>query len=298
MNIGKLAKQNDSFSQSYFEEKLIDSVKRHELSEVPIVSLLSGGLDSGIIVSNSNTKKTYTVGLPTNNEFQGAANTAKTISVELESLEVSADEMELSWRNLTKMKGEPLSVPNEALIYLICKRMKPEEKVVLTGEGADELLFGYDKIFWWAVTNENFDWENFISRYGYSDTIKPTKRFIDFVDREREGKLLIEFLEDFFHKFHLPGLLRRMDFASMAASKEARVPFVDTKLIEYCYRLPSEYKINKRMSKIPIRNFAEKGLYHALNAKKVGFSASRNSVSNKMSEYKFFQKIVMEELSW
>ena len=76
------------------------------------MSLLSGGLDSGIIVSNSNTKKTYTVGLPTNNEFQGAANTAKTISVELESLEVSADEKELSWRKLTKMKGEPLSVTN------------------------------------------------------------------------------------------------------------------------------------------------------------------------------------------
>ena len=49
--------------------------------------------------------------------------------------------MELSWRNLTKIKSEPLSVPNEALIYLICKQMKSEEKVILTGEGADELPF-------------------------------------------------------------------------------------------------------------------------------------------------------------
>ena len=135
--------------------------------------------------------------------------------------------------------------------------MKSEEKVILTGEGADELLFGYDNIFWWAITNKNFDWQNFINRYWYSKTIKPTKRFVDYVDMEREGKSLIDFLEDFFYKFHLPGLLRRMDFASMAASKK-RVPFVDTKLIEYCYRLPSKFKINKSMSKIPIRNLQKK----------------------------------------
>ena len=138
--------------------------------------------------------------------------------------------------------------------------MKSEEKVILTGEGADELLFGYDNIFWWAITNKNFDWQNFINRYGYSKTIKPTKRFVDYVDMEREGKSLIDFLEDFFYKFHLPGLLRRMDFASMAASKEARVPFVDTKLLEYCYRLPANLRLTKVCQKFQLESFRKKTL--------------------------------------
>ena len=58
-------------------------------------------------------------------------------------------------------------------------------------------LFGYDNIFWWAITNKNFDWQNFINRYGYSKTIKPTKRFVDYVDMEREGKSLIDFFRRF-----------------------------------------------------------------------------------------------------
>ena len=47
-----------------------------------------------------------------------------------------------------------------------------------------------------------------------------------------DGSSGIDAVEDFFFIVHLPGLLRRMDFASMAASREARVPFADRRLVE------------------------------------------------------------------
>ena len=110
---------------------------------------------------------------------------------------------------------------------------------------------------------------------------------------------MFDFVEDFFYQVHLPGLLRRMDFASMAASKEARVPFVDKNLISYMYRRSSDIKINDSESKIPLRLFAKKlGLHGALERKKIGFSAQANKELTRQEDYKKFQQIIMETLGW
>ena len=79
-------------------------------------------------------------------------------------------------------------------------------------------------------------------------------RFFDWIETLKANKNNIEFLEDFFLQFHLTGLLRRMDFASMAASKEARVPFVNKDLISYMYRLNPILKINQDESKFLLDN--------------------------------------------
>ena len=107
---------------------------------------MSGGIDSAIIARLSKISNFYTVGLNNNNEFNDAEETAKSINKNL--IKISLDKYELInlWKKLTKLRGEPLSLPNEGLIFKVCKSMKNNEKVVLTGEGADELLFGYDRI--------------------------------------------------------------------------------------------------------------------------------------------------------
>jgi asparagine synthase (glutamine-hydrolysing) len=90
-----------------------------------------------------------------------------------------------------------------------------------------------------------------------------------------------------------------MDFASMAASKEARVPFVSKQLINYMYRRPSDIKINSSESKLPLRVMAAKlGLKGALNRKKIGFSAQIEKNNSRFGEYAEFQKIVLEALKW
>jgi len=286
------------FNQEKFEDLLTNSVKAHELSDVENVSLLSGGLDSALISALSSIEKCYTVGLVQNNEFLGAEDTAQYLQRDLIKVSLHEDELLEAWQYLTRLRGEPIGLPNEGLIYHVCKAMNPNQKVVLTGEGADELLFGYDGIYRWALGNGPLEPGSFLSRYGYSPVVA-TERLIDYVNDLMRKKQAIDFVEDFFYQLHLPGLLRRMDFASMAASKEARVPFVDKALVAYMYRQSAQIKIDNEHSKIPLRVFAKKlGLNGALNRKKIGFSAQLNQAASRYDDYGSFQKIVLESLKW
>ena len=287
------------FSQEEFEELLQRSVVQHEMSDVKNVSLLSGGLDSAIITALSTVSQSYCVGMDDNNEFMGAKESAAVLGRKINTVSVSHADIKKTWQNLAILRGEPLSVPNEAMIYTICRTMRFDEKVVLTGEGADELLFGYDNIYRWAVLNSWRGVDEFLKKYCYAEKLELTDRLMDYIETLRNGKTLINFVEDFFYKFHLPCLLRRMDFASMAASKEARVPFVNKQIVNYLYRRPFEIKINHAESKIPLRKIAKKmGLDGALERKKIGFSAQAKTGVSRFEEYSEFQSIILEALKW
>lgn len=292
---------NDAdFDQETIETLLRESVRGHEQSDVDNVCLLSGGIDSSIIAALSNTRRAYTVGLPQNNEFDAAAETAAQLGKELVKVEVTEQTLIDSWKTLISLRGEPLSVPNEGLIYMVCKAMQPAEKVVLTGEGADELFFGYDRIFRMAgAEGVPFTRDDFYKLYCYSNNLKHVPRLEALIDDMWRGKSNIEFIEDFFLTVHLPGLLRRMDGASMAASKEARVPFVATQMAHYMYRRPTNIKIDINASKIPLRKFAARlNLNGALSRPKVGFSSTLVSQVTRSEEYYFFQKLNLEMLGW
>ena len=142
-----------AFDQAELNELVRVSVSAHEMGDVPVVSLLSGGLDSAIVTGLSTVHKTYCVGLAGNNEFDGAAETAAQLGKSVERVQLAAEDLPRVWRELSVLRGEPLAVPNEALIYRVCKAMATDEKVLLTGEGADELFFGYDNIYRWSPTS-------------------------------------------------------------------------------------------------------------------------------------------------
>jgi len=293
----RLAASDEPYSQERFEELMDEAIRMHEMSDVRNVSLLSGGLDSAVITAVSSVSACYTIGLPGNSEINEASETAKQLGRQIVALELSPEEMVSTWRDLTVLRGEPIGVPNEAMIYAICRKMEPDEKVVLTGEGADELLFGYDQIFRWASEGNWQGTDEFLRRYGYSTMAVPTDRLRHYTETLRGDKTTLQFVEDFFFGLHLPGLLRRMDFASMAASKEARVPFVTKALVNYMYRRPGEIKISPQESKIPLRRYAQRlGLVGALHRKKIGFSATIGPAKNKYDEYSHFQSIVTAQL--
>ena len=294
-----LQRRSDEFDAAGFETALREIVQQHELSDVANVGLLSGGIDSAIVMALSHTTRAYSVGLDGANEFAGAADTARQLDREL--CTVGLDEATLAghWRTLAQLRGEPLAVPNEGLIYAACRAMGHDEKVVLTGEGADELLFGYDRIYRWALQTPRPDLPAFLARYGYSDTEPPTPRLLDLLRGLAEGKRTIDFVEDFFFTVHLPGLLRRMDFASMAASKEARVPFADRRLVELCYRAAPAHRLDANHSKLPLRRLLERlGLTGPLARAKIGFSATPNPHLSRYAEYRGFQDLMLKELAW
>lgn len=292
--------ETSDYDQDELESLIADSIRCHELSDVENVCLLSGGIDSSLITALSSARRAYTVGLPDNNEFESAADTALKLGKELVRVEVTTDALIDAWRTLINLRGEPLSVPNEGLIYLVCKSMQRNEKVVLTGEGADEVFFGYDRVFRVAADKERpMSRDDFFKLYAYSPLGINAPRLVELVEEMWKGKSNIEFVEDFFLTVHLPGLLRRMDGASMAASKEARVPFVANKLVQYMYRRSPSIKISLHESKIPLRDFASRlGLQGPLNRPKIGFSSTFNKQASRMDEYELFRKFNMEALGW
>ncbi|WP_432415063.1 asparagine synthase (glutamine-hydrolyzing) [Chromohalobacter israelensis] len=288
---------DEEFSLPQCETLLNDAIKAHSISDFKAVSLLSGGIDSALISQLSDVSTCYSVGLASNNEFHGAKKTAREIKKHLITKELKEHELIDLWKMLTKLRGEPISLPNEGLIYAVCCAMEKDEKVVLSGEGADELFFGYDKIFRWASREKNINLHETIQMYSYSHR-QPTERAMHYLHDLSTGKKPIDFIEDMFYQLHLPGLLRRVDFSSMAASKEVRVPFVSKDFISYVYRLPKEIKISSQESKIPLRRIAEKtGLKSSLSRKKIGFSASLKREENSQEHYRNFREVVLGSIA-
>lgn len=292
----KINEVSEKYDQEALEHILFSSVKAHELSDVPITSFLSGGIDSAVIYNASNANTAYSIGTQDSNEFSGARqNNIKNGNLQI--LSVTTEEIHDAWQELIKLRKQPLSLPNEAMIYLMSKKMGVNQKVILTGEGADEIFFGYDRIYRETISGNFNSISIFLDRYCYNKEIPTTDRFYHWV-RAISTQVDINFVEDFFLQFHLPNLLRRMDRSTMAASKEARVPFVDTKLIEYMYRRNHRLKINSNETKLPLREICKKmNLLHTLKTPKIGFSTAKTGTDPK-EPYRNFQQFNLEMLEW
>lgn len=256
------------------DEELKDLIKSTVsyrcISDVSVGSYLSGGLDSTIVASLASKPCTWTVGFEKTNEFEWA----KMASDKFDSLhtEVRIDEAEFEdiSRWMIKKRKEPLSVPNEVLLYKMTKEVKNRNTVILSGEGADELFFGYDRIFRWAAENK-WDIEEFDRLYSYG-----SHDDIEIVEYALSPFLhlgsALEIVASFFQVSHLHGLLRRLDNSTMLCSVEARVPFVDHRLVERMAGVPFEYRIKNGIVKSPLKRiFKDIIPPEIINRTKIGF---------------------------
>lgn len=286
-----------SDSDFCLETSLNEVITDHLCSDVDVTCLLSGGVDSSIIAKLTNLKYHYTVGLPEINEFDDVKEFCDYTNKFSYYIDLNSNDLFKIWREMSSRRLEPLSVPNEALIYHVCKSMPSNTKVVLSGEGADEIMFGYDRIFGYMNDQKNIDLSGFLNMYSYS-SIQPTDRILDYINDLSFNKSPIEFCEDFFLFFHLPGLLRRVDFSMMLASKEGRVPFVDRRIIEPLYRKSYETKNVNGISKSLLKDILNNnGLNFVSKRNKIGFTTKSTSEdTNKY--YEDFQKIMLKELKW
>ena len=238
-----------------FEEELVKAIKYRLIADVPLGTYLSGGVDSSLITAITALAKkdpvnTYTIGFPELNEFSYARRIAdKYQTVHHELLMEKADYMK-QWERLIAFKDAPLGVPNEIPLAVMSSKLKEKITVVLSGEGADELMGGYGRIF-----RAPFDFQNeksnqtfysyLIEKYEYvprgmrDELINtPTAyrdEFDERIQKEFKNTSDEENVFRFFHKYHVKGLLQRVDMTTMQTSVEARVPFLDHKLIEFAY---------------------------------------------------------------
>ena len=137
----------------YWEEQIqkefAESVYMHQIADVEVGCVLSSGVDSSYVVKeiSKGTKKvkTFSVGYTEEkySELPYAQEFSKAIGVENISNKVSADEFFDAVPEIQYMLDEPLPNPSEIPLYFLAQNARKYVKVVLSGEGADELFGGY-----------------------------------------------------------------------------------------------------------------------------------------------------------
>jgi asparagine synthase (glutamine-hydrolysing) len=261
-----------NMSKEYNEEEILKdldnelnkAIKYRLIADVPLGTYLSGGVDSSLITAITALNKkdkvsTYTIGFEELNEFDYSEIIAKKYNTDHHEILMTKKDYMSNWERLINFKDSPLGVPNEIPLAVMSSKLKEKITVVLSGEGADELMGGYGRIFRAPFDYENEDtnqsfYDYFISKYDYvprslrDQLINTPKSYRNKFDAEIKADFSTSSNEEsifkFFHKYHVKGLLQRVDMTTMQASVEARVPFLDHNLIEFSYNnIPYDLKL-------------------------------------------------------
>ncbi len=278
---------NDTFAECVEKVKYLvtDSIKRQLVSDVPIGTFLSGGLDSSIISSIANSHfnaqnkvlKTFSVTYKDNSKYFTKSKFQP--NSDEEYIKIMANYLGCEHHLITLDTEDVVSALFEAVdardlpgmsdvdssLLAFCKEIKKECTVALSGECADEIFGGYpwyrDKEirmingFPWAQSTDYR--KSFIKddvklpdarKYvaeRYNNTIINTSKIGGLSSTESRMKEMMKLNIEWF----MQTLLDRKDRMSMYSALEVRVPFCDYRIAEYLYTVPWEYKDYKSYEK-------------------------------------------------
>lgn len=138
---------DDEKMEQKLECVLDDSFKRHQISDVEVGAFLSSGIDSNYLVANLKAVKTFTVGFGEEeryNEIESAGELGAVYSLENYSKVITKEEF---WDAVPKVMfymDEPSGDAAAVALYFVAQEASKQVKVILSGEGADEFLGGYN----------------------------------------------------------------------------------------------------------------------------------------------------------
>jgi asparagine synthase (glutamine-hydrolysing) len=265
-----------------------ESVGAHLRSDVPVCSLLSGGIDSTVIamcaaragLAAKEPVRTYCSGFD-----DGAADAdlacARRAAAELGTVHTEAPVMERlfldRWAQMVERMGMPLSTPNEVAINEVARRLRADGRIVaLSGEGADELLAGYDVIMNAAMQFEagastgdeaglalhramlHIEAGAWVPTGSKQEVLSEGVWRACEHDAAMREELASEFAElaegagpeatgldvhlRYLRRVNLAGLLQRLDTSTMLESVEGRTPFADVRFAEIAESMPTACK--------------------------------------------------------
>ncbi len=275
-------------------ELVYDSVKRQLVSDVPIATLLSGGLDSSIITAiaatemakEGKTLSTYSFDYEGNSEhfkptaFQPDSDTqwvprmSEAFATNHTYLSCPTSMLTALLKEATLAKDLPGMADCDSSLLYFCREIKKNHTVVLSGECSDEIFGGYP---WFrdtkAFERDAFPWCYDLSMREYilKDAVRDTlsleqyshMRYNELVaqtphfalDTPTESRRReISYLN--IYQF-MTNLLDRKDRMSMASGLEVRVPFCDHRLVEYVWNIPWDMKNKDNVSKNVLREAAK-----------------------------------------
>ncbi|MBI5401021.1 MAG: asparagine synthase (glutamine-hydrolyzing) [Candidatus Yonathbacteria bacterium] len=129
---------------------MLDSVEHHLVSDVPVGAFLSGGVDSAFIVGAiravhpKGELKTFTIGAKDTNEFLEAREVAEFLKTSHTEIVLNPNEYFNELPRIAYHFDEPVADPSAVALYFLAREASKHVKVVLSGEGADELFGGYN----------------------------------------------------------------------------------------------------------------------------------------------------------
>jgi len=179
---------------------------------------------------------------------------------------------------------EPLAHSHSVPIHMLAKEARKDVKVLLSGEGADEVFFGYRRYqkLYSGSSPTDILFSNALSPIASVEQVYTSfsRSAIEASDRARllqdlssRGFDRVQQISAYDLATYLPPLLIRQDKMGMAANLENRVPFLDHELVEFGFSLPVHLKIDAKESKILLKRVAEEFLPHDLiYRKKCGFA--------------------------
>ncbi len=256
-----------------------DAIERQLVSDVPVCTFLSGGLDSSLISSvadryfTSKGEKLHTFSLDykdneiyfTKSKFQPNSDTSfigimnNYLNAENHLVKLDTEELANALYDAVDARDLPGMADVDSSLLLFCREIKKQGKVALSGECADEIFGGYpwyrDKTvretdgFPWAQSTAyryKFLKPEFAEKINADDFVHSRyKETVDNADTSKTKSAVDRRMKEMMKlnlDWFMQTLLDRKDRMSMYNGLEVRVPFCDYRIAEYLYNVPWEYK--------------------------------------------------------
>jgi asparagine synthase (glutamine-hydrolysing) len=249
-------------------EALRTAVERRMVSDVPVGVLLSGGLDSSLIVallaeSGQTGLMTFSVGFGdvggrAGNEFRYSDLVAERFGTDHRTFEVAEERMLEALQQAIRAMSEPMVSHDCVAFHLLSEEVAPHRKVVQSGQGADEVFGGY---YWYPPLADAGD-DDGAQVYRDHFVDRPHAEMAEVLE---DGFACAEDVSRAFVEAHFaePGAataidrglrldaevmlvddpVKRVDNMTMAHGLEARTPFLDHDLVELAAAVPPELKL-------------------------------------------------------
>lgn len=299
------------------------AVESRLVADVPVGAYLSGGVDSSLVVAlmkrlhGDAPVETFSAGFsdPRYDELPWAREVSGLLGTRHHEVVVEPADFETLWPRLTWHRDAPISEPADVAVFRLAELARGTVKVLLSGEGADELFAGYPK-YRMARLAQLADWlpaalrrpglraleralpasfwrpRIMLRAMGARDEADRFQTwFAPFTREERDallpgadhgghleiwrrapGDLLQRMLYVDCHTWLVDNLLERGDRMAMAASVESRPPFLDHRLVELAFSLPSDVKLRGGRTKWIVKEVARRFLPDRIvDRRKIGF---------------------------
>jgi asparagine synthase (glutamine-hydrolysing) len=246
-------------------EAMTTAIRRRLVADVPVGVLLSGGLDSSLIVAllaqfGQENLNTFSIGFESvddlkGDEFRYSDLVAKHFSTEHHRLRVDGERAIEALPDVISAMSEPMMSHDAIGFYLLSEQVSRHIKVVQCGQGADEIFGGYH---WYPPMMSTDAPMDEYSRLYFDRTHEEMKQALsaDYVREDYSRDFVSAFFEDCSAEAPIDQVLqidteimlvddpvKRVDNMTMAWGLEARVPFLDHEVVELAARIPAGLKV-------------------------------------------------------